>query len=96
MNDDRFRVEEGAALVYAIFPNYPELHQIYPAPEVEPFLLTLRTGEPHRNAGRDNQMTQFSSGTLRLRTYPAWMCLPRCAALQQSASLDCLIVYRPS
>ena len=57
MNDDRFRVEESAALLHAIFPNYPELHEINPAPQVEPFLLTLRAGEPHRNAGRDNQMT---------------------------------------
>jgi hypothetical protein len=57
MNDDRFRVEESAALLHAIFPNYPELYEINPAPQVEPFLLTLRAGEPHRNAGRDNQMT---------------------------------------
>jgi hypothetical protein len=68
MNDDRFRVEESAALLHAIFPNYPELHEINPAPQVEPFLLTLRVGEPHRNAGRDNQMTEFGSSTLRLRT----------------------------
>jgi hypothetical protein len=57
MNDDRFRVEESAALLHAIFPNYPELHEINPAPQVEPFLLTLRAGEPLRNSGCDNQMT---------------------------------------
>ena len=45
MNDDRFRVEESAALLHAIFPNYPELHEINPAPQVEPFLLTLRAGD---------------------------------------------------
>jgi len=42
MNDDRFCVEESAALLHAIFPNYPELHEINAAPQVEPFLLTLR------------------------------------------------------
>jgi hypothetical protein len=54
MNDDRFRVEERAVLLHAIFRNYPELHEINPAPQVAPFLLTLRVGKPHRNAGRDN------------------------------------------
>ena len=32
MNDDRFRVEESAALLHVIFPSYPELHEINPAP----------------------------------------------------------------
>jgi len=41
-NDDYLRVEESAALLHAIFPNYPELREINPAPQVEPFLLTLR------------------------------------------------------
>jgi hypothetical protein len=50
MNDDRFRVEESAALLHVIFPNYPELHEINPAPQVEPFLLTLRAAEPYRSA----------------------------------------------
>jgi hypothetical protein len=49
--------EESAALLHAIFPSYPELDEINPAPQVEPFLLTLRAGEPLRNAGCDNQMT---------------------------------------
>ena len=37
MNDDRFRVEESAALLHAIFPNYPELHEINPPQQVELF-----------------------------------------------------------
>jgi hypothetical protein len=45
MNNDRFHVEESAALLRAIFPNYPELYEINPAPQVEPFLSSLRAGD---------------------------------------------------
>ncbi len=44
MNDDHFRVEESAALLHVIFPSYPELHEINPAPQIGPFLSTLRAG----------------------------------------------------
>jgi hypothetical protein len=45
MNDDHFRVEESAALRHVIFPSYPELHDIKLAPQVGPFLSTLRAGD---------------------------------------------------
>jgi hypothetical protein len=45
MNDGHLRVEESAALLHAIFPNYPDLHENNPVPQVEPFLLTLRAGD---------------------------------------------------
>jgi hypothetical protein len=37
MHHERFPVEESAALLHATFPNYPELHEINPAPQVELF-----------------------------------------------------------
>lgn len=46
VSDDRFTVEESAALLHAIFPNYPDIHGMKSAPETGAFLLTLRAGEP--------------------------------------------------
>jgi hypothetical protein len=45
MSDDNFSVEESAALLHAIFPNYPDIHGIKPVPEIGAFLRTLRAGE---------------------------------------------------
>jgi len=45
MSDDKLSVEESAALLHAIFPNYPEIQGIKPAPEIGAFLRTLRAGE---------------------------------------------------
>jgi hypothetical protein len=42
MSDDKFSVEESAALLHAIFPNYPDILGMRPAPEVGAFLRTLR------------------------------------------------------
>ena len=46
MSNDKFSVEESAALLHAIFPNYPDMLGMKPAPEVGAFLWTLRAGEP--------------------------------------------------
>jgi hypothetical protein len=45
MNDNHFRVEESAALLLAILPQYPELHEVNASPQIGPFLLTLLAGE---------------------------------------------------
>jgi len=34
MIDDAFSVEEGAALLHAIFPNYPDTQEMLPAPNI--------------------------------------------------------------
>lgn len=48
MNNDRFTVEESAALLAAVYPNYPDLRGMKPVPEVGAFLQGLRTrGSPH-------------------------------------------------
>ena len=44
MSDDKFSVEESAALLHAIFPNYPNIQGMKPAPEIGAFLRTLRAG----------------------------------------------------
>jgi hypothetical protein len=36
-------VGEGTALLHAIFPRYPDLRGMKPAPEVDGFLLDLRS-----------------------------------------------------
>jgi hypothetical protein len=48
LSDDNFTVEEGAALLHAIFPNYPDIQGMKTAPDVRAFLRTLRAGEPWR------------------------------------------------
>jgi hypothetical protein len=61
MNNETFTVEESAALLHAVFPNYPDLRGMKPVPEVGAFLQGLRTrdsshsetsgGKPLRRAG---------------------------------------------
>ena len=51
--NETFTVGESAALLHAIFPRYPDLRGMKPAPEVGLFLLGLRSqslsiGEPER------------------------------------------------
>ena len=41
--NERFTVEESAALLHAIFPSYPDLDGMNPAPEIDAFLLALRS-----------------------------------------------------
>ena len=41
-SDGKFTVEEGAALLHAIFPNYPSLEGSNATPQVEEFLRTSR------------------------------------------------------
>ncbi len=43
MNNDRFTVEESAALLHAVYPSYPDLRGMKSAPEVAAFLQGLRT-----------------------------------------------------
>jgi hypothetical protein len=38
-----FSIEESDALLHAIFPNYPDITGMKPAPEIGMFLRTLRT-----------------------------------------------------
>lgn len=45
MSDENFTVEESAALLQAIFPNYPDTYGMKPAPELGAFLRTLRIGD---------------------------------------------------
>jgi hypothetical protein len=44
-DDPDFSIEESTALLHAIFPNYPDITGIKPAPEIGAFLRTLRAGE---------------------------------------------------
>jgi len=48
-SDDNFSVEESAALLHAIFPNYPELKGEEPAPETGAFLRSLRVRESRKD-----------------------------------------------
>jgi len=41
--NDALNVGESTALLHAIFPNYTDLRGMKPAPEVDGFLLDLRT-----------------------------------------------------
>lgn len=41
--NQRFTAEESAALLYWIFPRYPDLDGMNPVPELGAFLLTLRS-----------------------------------------------------
>jgi hypothetical protein len=43
VSDENFSVEESAALLHAIFPNYPDVEGMRPAPESGAFLRALRT-----------------------------------------------------
>lgn len=40
--DNRFSITESLALLHAIFPRYPDLRGMNPAPELDRFLLALR------------------------------------------------------
>jgi len=40
---DALNVGESTALLHAIFPRYPDLRGMKPAPEVDGFLLDLRS-----------------------------------------------------
>ena len=61
MNNETFTVEESAALLLAVFPNYPDLRGMKPVPVVGAFLQGLSTrdsshsetsgGKPLRRAG---------------------------------------------
>ena len=46
MNNDRVTVEESAALLHAVYPNYPNVRGMKPVPEVGAFLQGLRTRSP--------------------------------------------------
>jgi hypothetical protein len=51
--NETFNVGESTALLHAIFPKYPDLRGMLPAPEVDAFLRDLRSqslpiGEPER------------------------------------------------
>jgi hypothetical protein len=46
MTDENFSVEESAALLHAIFPNYPDIQGMKPAPEIGSFLRSLRAETP--------------------------------------------------
>jgi len=50
VSDDNFSVEESAALLRVIFPNYPGTHGMKPVPDVGTFLRTLRAGEPSQTS----------------------------------------------
>ena len=39
-----FNIDESLVLLRAIFPQYPELQEQKPAPDLETFLSSLRTG----------------------------------------------------
>jgi hypothetical protein len=41
--NDALNVRESTALLHAIFPRYPDLREMKPAPEVDGFLLDLRS-----------------------------------------------------
>jgi len=45
LRDATFSVEESTALLHAIFPHYPDIIGMKPAPEIGEFLRTLRAGE---------------------------------------------------
>lgn len=48
MSDENFSVEESAALLHAIFPNYPDTYEMKPVPEIGGFLRGLRVGDPSK------------------------------------------------
>jgi len=58
VSDDHFSVEESAALLHAIFPNYPDIHLMKPAPQIGAFLRTLRTGEPWKTGAERGDPTK--------------------------------------
>jgi len=61
MIDDAFSVEEGAALLHAIFPNYPDIREMKTAPDIRAFLRILRAGEPWQTGAersRTNEMVR--------------------------------------
>jgi len=41
--NDALNIGESTALLHAIFPRYPDLRGMKPAPEVDGFLLDLRS-----------------------------------------------------
>jgi hypothetical protein len=45
VSDDKLSAEESAALLHTIFPNYPDIQGMKPAPEVRAFLRALRGEE---------------------------------------------------
>ena len=45
-----FSVEEGAALLHAIFPDYPDTQEMLPPPNIRVFLRTLRAEEQSRTS----------------------------------------------
>ena len=57
--NERFDVGESAALLHAIFPSYPDLHGMNPAPEVGAFLLALRlaNSEPDESSPATDDRT---------------------------------------
>ena len=68
MNDDRFTVEESAALLRAVYPNYPDLRGMKPVPEVGAFLRGLRTrGLPHSETSGRELLTSHRLKPLRGR-----------------------------
>ena len=42
---DDFTIEESAVLLHAIFPDYPDTHEMKPVPESGAFLQVLRAGK---------------------------------------------------
>jgi hypothetical protein len=52
--NERFDVRESAALLHAIYPGYPDLRGMKPAPEAGAFLLALRSpaGEQDQSCPR--------------------------------------------
>jgi hypothetical protein len=50
--NERFNIGESAALLHAIFPSYPDLRGMNPAPEVGAFLLALRSANSEPDESR--------------------------------------------
>ena len=59
MIDDAFNVEEGRALLHAIFPNYPDIREMKTAPEIRAFLRALRIGEQSSSGAERNTSNEL-------------------------------------
>ena len=59
LSDDNFSVEESADLLHVTFPNYPDIQEMLPAPDIKTFLRTLRAEEQWQTSaerGTSNEM----------------------------------------
>jgi hypothetical protein len=68
--NDALNVGESTALLHAIFPRYPDLRGMKPVPEVDGFLLDLRSQSSLLHGSEMSLLRLTTATIVKARTVP--------------------------